>query len=255
MKQRITRAAQTPRAALHVNTPVAARRARSKLRQVVQLEVHVVRHHQIDKSIAVVVRKGRSGGPPAVGNSCLCRHIRKGAIAIVAVKHVAAQTRHVDVRPAIVVVVAHRAAHGEARRRHPGLDRYIGKGSIVIVVEERTGSLFARDRLLHRRRVGEVKIRPAVTVAVHHHDAATHRLHDVLFFRRRLVHEVKARLLRHVLKLRNRSPMTHPLLGARRHRRRCAVGLPQHLRRREYQHPPRPAPTHARPIPCRFPFP
>ncbi len=85
-------------------------------RQIVKVKVDVVGDHEIDEAIAVVVAESGAGGPAAVGDSGFCGHVGEGAVAVVAIENIPAEAGDVDVGPAIVVVVAHGAAHREARR-------------------------------------------------------------------------------------------------------------------------------------------
>jgi hypothetical protein len=66
----------------------------------------------------------------------LLRHIRKGAVMIIAVEAVLAVVAHVDVGPAVVVVVGDADAVAPAVIGDAGFFRHIGKGSIVVVVEQ-----------------------------------------------------------------------------------------------------------------------
>ena len=100
------------------------------------------------------------------------------------VEHVAAEAGDVEIGPAVVVDVAHGAAHGEAGRSDAGFGGDVGEGAVVIVMEERASGLLALERHLYCGRVGEVNVGPAVAVVIDDQDAAAHRFHDVLLLRR-----------------------------------------------------------------------
>ena len=105
--------------------------------KIVEVKVDVIGDHQIDESIAVIVAKRCAGRPAAVGDTCLRGYIGEGAVAIVAIEHVAAEAGDIKIGPAIVVVVADRSAHCKAGRGESGLGGDIGEGAVVIVVVER----------------------------------------------------------------------------------------------------------------------
>ena len=58
VEQRIARALQAARAALHVNSHEFARRSAAEHGQVLQVQIDIICHHQIKKPVAIVIRKG-----------------------------------------------------------------------------------------------------------------------------------------------------------------------------------------------------
>ena len=119
---------------MDINPPVLAVGFFPKTRQIVKVKVDVICDHQIDESVPVVISKGRAGREPALRHTSLGRDVRERAVAIVPIEHVSTQSCDVEVRPAIIVVVAYGAAHGESRRGDAGLLGYIREGSVVIIV-------------------------------------------------------------------------------------------------------------------------
>src|SRR5205823_10343187 len=114
VKQRIAGTLQSPRSALHVNSTMGfAGGLLAESRQIVEMKINVIGDHQIEIAVAVVVGKGRAGGEAAIAHACLLGQVSKSAVAIVAIKHVPAQAGDVNIWPAIIVVIAHRAAHGK----------------------------------------------------------------------------------------------------------------------------------------------
>src|SRR5437899_4316167 len=85
VKQCISRSLKAAWATLHINPHVLAIVAAAKNWRMMQIELGVVHHHQVKKSVAIVVGKGRSGGPSPVGNSCLGCHISESAVPVVAI--------------------------------------------------------------------------------------------------------------------------------------------------------------------------
>ena len=92
MKERIARALQSSRTALHIDSAILAVRGASELRQIVETKIDVVGHHKVDKTIAIVVAERRSRRPPAVRDAGFGSYIGKRAVAIVVIQDVAAET-------------------------------------------------------------------------------------------------------------------------------------------------------------------
>ena len=82
----------------------------------VELEVDIVSHDQVHESVTVVISESRTNRHATVRNAGFRGDIRERAIPIVAKQNISAETRQVQIWPAVVVVVGHCAAHGEARR-------------------------------------------------------------------------------------------------------------------------------------------
>ena len=203
VKQRIARALQSARPALHIQSAVFAIRRFSKSGQIVQMKIHVIRHHQIQKSVAIVVAKRRARAPSSIRNARLFRHIRERSIAIVPVQNISAEASHVNVRPSIIFVIADGSAHRKTRRGNSRFVRHVRKCSVVIVVIERPSRLFAPDRHVNRRRIRKINIQPSVAIVIQQQHAAAHRFHNVFALRRRSVREFNSSSFRHINQLRN----------------------------------------------------
>ncbi len=187
------------------------------------MQNHVIHHHQVQKSVAIVVAKRRAGGPASIGYARLLRYICKSPVSIVVVQNVSAVASHVQIRPAVVVVIPHRSTHGKARRANSRLVGHISKRSIVIVVVSRAFGLLPFQRHRHGRCIREVDVQPPVSIVVKKNHATAHRFdHDLfLWIGRVLGHD--AGLAGNVLKLRNRAPCALHGLCARPRRRRNRV--------------------------------
>src|SRR5262249_12610358 len=133
--ERVARAFQSARATLHVNAAVLAVGSRSECRQIIQVKVHIVRHHQIEIAVAIVISKGSPRGPAAVSDAGLRCHVGESAVAVVSKKLVATETGDVKVRPSVIVVVADRTAHGKARSCQASLVGYVGGRPNVVVLD------------------------------------------------------------------------------------------------------------------------
>jgi len=96
-----------------------------------------MRYKKIGPAVAVVISKGGSRGPSGIAaQSSGFGHIRECPVAVVTIKDHSAETRHEEIRPAIIVVVANYGSHGPARIAYASLIGNIGKGSVVIVMVE-----------------------------------------------------------------------------------------------------------------------
>src|ERR1700720_3580572 len=122
------------------------------------MKIDVVRDHQIDETVAVVITEGGAGGPAAISNAGFGGHVSKCAIAIVVEEHIAAQASEIKVRPTIIVVVADGAAHGEAGRAQTGFVSDVAKSSVLIVMVKRSGTFLTLYGHLHRRSVSKINI-------------------------------------------------------------------------------------------------
>ena len=168
-----------------------------------QIEIDVIRHDQIDKTVAIVIAK--SGAQLTIGlpHSGLGRDIGKGAVTIVPIKNIPAKAGDIKVGPAIIIKISDGAAHRETGMANARFFGDVGKSPIVIVVIKRAARLFTVPGHLHRRRIGEVNIQPAIAIVVEQNHPATHRFHDVFIFRRGRMFEVNAGFFSDVFQLRD----------------------------------------------------
>src|ERR1700744_4696220 len=90
VKQGIARTLQAARAALYVEPTILAIGRASKLWKVVQAEVDVVCHHQIDKSVSIIISERSTGRPSTVFDTGPCRDVGKGPIPIVLIEDISA---------------------------------------------------------------------------------------------------------------------------------------------------------------------
>ncbi len=84
----------------------------------------------------IVVPPRRAGGPSTQRHAGFFRHIRERAIVIVMIETVFSEIRNVDVRPAVIVVVAHRNSETPALIRDASFVRNVCERSVVIVMEQ-----------------------------------------------------------------------------------------------------------------------
>src|SRR5215470_16837683 len=93
----------------------------------------------------------------------------------------------------------------------------------MIVAIERARSFLSFEGHLDTGGIGEVNVRPAVTIVIENDPASAHRLDDVFLRSVRGVLEGDAGLGGDVFELRNWTPAAFGGLGSRRRRRRCGV--------------------------------
>jgi hypothetical protein len=130
----------------------------------------------------VIVAPGRARGPPSEGHACLLGDVGKSAVAVVVIEAVAAIISHVDVGPAIIIVITHSHAESPTLVADAGLVGNIRKCPIVIVVEEHGSGrgFFALERR-ERGTVQKIDVEPAVVIVVEQGDARTRSLDRELF--------------------------------------------------------------------------
>jgi hypothetical protein len=104
---------------------------------------------------------------------------------VVAIEAVLAVVGYIQVRPAVVVVIANRASVSPAVVGYAGLFRHVGEGAVVIVMEE---SRVGRGGLAGKRivcgAVHQINVEPAVIVIVQETNAGAFGLEDEALLRR-----------------------------------------------------------------------
>ena len=92
-----------------------------------------------------------------------------------------AQAGHVDIVPAVIVVIADRHAHAPSDVADPGFVRHIGKRSVTVVVIEDAARFLLWLHHVHGQRVNEIDVQIAIVVVVKKRHTSAHRLYDVFF--------------------------------------------------------------------------
>src|SRR6185437_14482269 len=161
-----------------------------------------------------------AGRIPRIAYASLGGHIGECPVPIVAVKDVGAQAGDVNIGPAIIVIVARRAAVGPAGGSDAGLVGHVRKSTIVIVVVKGATRGLVLQGHVHCRRIGEINIQPAIAVVIQKQNAAAHGFGNVLLFGRVGVAEANAGLFGNVFELWNRAVFANGGLQAWRRRRR-----------------------------------
>ena len=205
VKERIARAFQAAWAALHVDATILAVGRFAEAGKIVEMKIDVVRDHQIEEAVSVVVAKRRARGPAAIGNAGFGGDISESAVAIVVIKDIAAETSEIQIRPAVVVIVAHGSAHGKTARVQAGLFGDIGECAVAIIVIKGAGSFLALQSHLDAGSVGEINVRPAIAVVVDNNHSTAHGFDDVFFRGIGSVLEGNSGFCGDVFQLRNRA--------------------------------------------------
>ena len=116
--------------------------------RVCQVEVDIVRNHQVQLAIAIIVNKRAAGAPllSGSGHSGYFREFPKSSVSLVVVEPILAIAGHIEIVISIIVIVADADALPPCCTQQAGVCRYIGKRAIVIVVKE-MARRFGRDPL------------------------------------------------------------------------------------------------------------
>ena len=155
----------------------------TECRKILQVEVHVVGHVEIEIAVVVVVTESRAGAPVSrISHSSFLGDIGERSVVIIVVEHGAIEIGDVEVFPAIVVVVAD--GHSEAPSAMPDarLGADVGESAVVIVVVKLAGMALAGAHVFQRGAVYQENVHPAVVVIVEDSHAAAHGFHDVALF-------------------------------------------------------------------------
>ena len=103
----IARALQPARPAIYRDAPILAEQTVAELRQIVDVQVDVVRDIEIEVAVVVIVAEGRAGSPAlGVSDAGFRGDVGERAVVVVAVESRTMKAGDVDVFPSVVVVVA-----------------------------------------------------------------------------------------------------------------------------------------------------
>src|SRR6185437_5241832 len=146
---------------------------------------NVAGHKEIEKSVAVVVSKGRPGRPAAKRDSGSRGNVGERAVMVIAVQSVSSgHIRDVEIRPAIVVEISNGHSNTPSIVRDPRLSGDVGKRAVVIVTKQRgMGNLPFAIHGVIRHAVHEVDIHPAIIVVFFKGETSPERIYDVLLLR------------------------------------------------------------------------
>ena len=171
--------------------PAVDRIVRAAQDVVANVPIEVAGDEQVQLAVVIVIEKTRRGGPAAAFDARARRHVRERAIAIVVIEDVVAVTRDVDIREAVIVVVAGGNPHAvvpvagavEARSL-----RHIREAAIRVLAIQTVpvGRLSARKssrkfyRVVETPAVDEENVEQPVVVVIEEGHSATHGFDQVL---------------------------------------------------------------------------
>jgi hypothetical protein len=149
-----------------------------------KVRMNVAGNKQIEVAVAVVVGPGGAGTEATHLDARAFGHILELTPAQVVVQHVMSVAGHVQIRQAIVVIIANRDRHAPSAGSEPGSRRDVGEmeiGAASILVVQSDHRVAARQEAIDRGVIHNRDIEPAI--AIQKRDTATsHRLHDVAAF-------------------------------------------------------------------------
>ncbi len=149
-------------------------------------------HEQIELAVVIEIEPPRGNRPLGAANANPFGHVLERSVAAVVIQRVVIDTRHKDVRMAVVVVIGYGYAHRITLARHASLLRNVCEVHVAVVAIQAIPVL--RRVFLQRRNGGgirKVDVRPSVAVVIEDRDSAGHRL-DHVFLRRWMVFQDKS---------------------------------------------------------------
>ena len=157
-----------------------------------------MRNKEIQFAVPIVIKPHGARGESGIAYTSLSRNIAELSVAKIVKQMVRTDRCDINIRIAIVIVVAYRAAHsvefdGKARTASHVRKRPI----LIVVIESRVGFASLMFGPIHR--IDEQDVLPAVVVVVQKTNATSHRLWEILSPERATVmFEVHPRLGRHI---------------------------------------------------------
>ena len=171
---------------------------------VVDPRVHVVDHEEIDVVVTIDVdERAARAEDRSAGDTSARGHVGEALTAVVVIEPVRSHARHVQIGPAIVVVVGGASAHAvpgvhDTRGCGDILERSVAAVSIQAIACRRVNL-----RIDERSSVDQEEVHPAVLVVVEEEPAAAHDLEQMTLGRAAVdVAEIHARCRRDVRELR-----------------------------------------------------
>ena len=182
MIKQVAAARQAARAAHHRQAlPLAIARLAGH-RDLLEVELDVVGHKQIEQPVAVVIDPSAAGVPADAlfVQPCFLGDVGERPVAIVVPEHVLSPVGAEQIVPAVVVVVAHADRDAPAALGQTRLLTHIRKRAIAVVLVEVGGRRLARlVSLLQAQSVRQIDVEPAVLVVVKERNPAALGLNDV----------------------------------------------------------------------------
>src|ERR1700722_12473537 len=139
--------------------------------------MHVAGNKQVETAVAVIIAKGRARRPVAESYSSFFGDVGEGSIVIIVVEAILAEVRHVEIGPAIIVIIADCNAESPAVVRDASLLSNVRKSAVMIVVKERgvRRQSLARYGVISGA-VHHVDVEPAVVIVIEQRNAGAYGL-------------------------------------------------------------------------------
>ena len=97
------------------------------------------------------------------------------------IENIAPKVRHEQIVKAVVVIISNAACLSPTRVVQASLACHLGKGSVLVVVEQITGRLQIALRRVQSGAVDQKNIQPPVVVIIKKCNASAHLLEKILF--------------------------------------------------------------------------
>ena len=156
MIEPVASALEATRTARDRDATILAKRAIAEFRQVLEIEIYVVDDVKVEMAVVVVIAERRAGSPAAfVADTGFLGDVCESSVAIVAVEHATVEIGHVNIFPAIVVIIAHGHPESPTTRVEPDLSSYVFESSVVVVAVELAAVALSRLQIFQSRAVHE----------------------------------------------------------------------------------------------------
>ena len=131
---------------------------------VLEVEVHIVCHHEIEPAVAVIIDKRATRSP--AGPDAWRRDVREGSVPAVAEQQVFSPVGNVEIDEAIVIDVAGAHPLSPARFGEPRLSAYVLKCAVALVAVKVVHRLLTRWKAIELRRRNGENIHQAIVVEI-----------------------------------------------------------------------------------------
>src|SRR5207249_4702066 len=151
--------------------------------------VHIIGDYQVEIAVLVIVKPGATGCPfPHVGNAGSFCYVSERAVAVVVKEDGTSVPRNIQIRGAVVVIIARGYPHAEKTRGpHLRLFGYIGEGSVSVIAVERAAQGPTGSVDFCGGAIDQENVRPSIIVIIDPSASRAHRLNEVLLRRCRVI--------------------------------------------------------------------
>src|SRR5207249_4809292 len=149
--------------------------------------LHEARDEQIEFAVIVIVEPGRARGPARRGHARFVSSIGESTVAVIVIEDVPSIAGHIEVHPAITVVISSRGTHAKIAAPYPGLIRYVRKRAVVVIVVESVLQRCVRREKIRRTTIDQINVHPTVVVIIEEDSAAAAGFRQMMSFRARVI--------------------------------------------------------------------